>query len=221
MPTIVAREHPGTPGRRVVVHTGCGLPIFRCDEAQPHRRIVGHVLAQRLRAPWHVEGHRMCRAAIAEAPVDRRLRGPQDRERLLPAVADVVQLVAHHAAQDAAAAIHRQYADPAHAGSGNDRAGHGEIERERSRDAGDRVTVARGDRAARILHCAVALGELGIQRVTERVPVDLDNLRPLVFGEDPDGKRRRLHASCLPDAGRCRVTGPQPSAVHPVGRRRS
>ena len=63
------------------------------------------------------------RDAVAEAPVDRALRRPQDRDRLA-ARADVLELAAHHRGEQAAPAVGGHDADRGHRGARHDGAGH-------------------------------------------------------------------------------------------------
>ncbi len=98
------------------------------DEAGPSPRARAAV--RRLSADVGIDD--LCalrRHAVPEAAVDGVLRGPQEGERLAARV-HVVELRAHHRAEDAAAAVRRERADDGDAGGRHDRARHRELERE-------------------------------------------------------------------------------------------
>ena len=103
-------------------------PVDGLDEGRVRPRDL-HVAAQR-------------REAVAEPPVDRALRCPQDGERLAP-FADGVELGAHEVPQDAAAPVRRQDADDGDAGGPNRPARHGQFEWQGGRATDDRVAVLR------------------------------------------------------------------------------
>jgi len=74
--------------------------------------------------------------AVAEASVDRPLRGPEARERLAPLVG-VVELRAHELCEDSLSTVRRKNADDGHARGRDDPPGDGELKLEGARPADD------------------------------------------------------------------------------------
>jgi hypothetical protein len=157
-------------------------------------RLEGSPFARDLEAPAER------REAVPEALVDGALRGPQDRERLAARV-DVVQLVAHHRAQDAAPAIGGVDADERHARRGCLPARHAQAEAEGACRRHRPLAVERRDDPIRLPRAALLVagvfdeGKRGEERCRER----FDGLRC----RRPDGVRAGLpcrvgHASILP-----------------------
>ena len=80
------------------------------ERDQAHGRALVGRLAQAGVAARELHLARERREAVAEAAVDHLLGGPERRDRLT-ALADVLELGAHHRREDAAAAVRRQHAD--------------------------------------------------------------------------------------------------------------
>ncbi len=140
-PRVGALEHPRRAQADAIVdrrdhvlglvegdETGDGALVRRLPEA-------GKAGRQR-----HLAGERG--EPVAEAPVDDLLRRPQGRDRLA-AVADVLELRAHHRGEDPAAAVGRQDADDGDAAAAHGAARDGQLEREGAGPADDAVAVER------------------------------------------------------------------------------
>ena len=89
------------------------------------------------------------RQPVAEAAVDDALGRPERRERLV-ALVHVVELAAHHVAQDAAPPVRRLDRDPGDARRRQRAAGHGQVERVDRRRADDLRPVERRQRAVEL-----------------------------------------------------------------------
>src|SRR5262249_33236328 len=94
------------------------------------------------------------REAVAEAPVDRAL-GREERGARLPAPVRLVEVRAHHAREDPAAAVRREDSDHREtAGLHGDTARDRHAERERSGGSDDRAVVPRADAEIELGHAA-------------------------------------------------------------------
>jgi hypothetical protein len=96
----------------------------------------------------HVDVAAERRLPVAEMAVDRVLGGPQVSDRLAAPV-HVVELRAHHGAQDAAAPVRGEHADHREPGCPHHAARHGQLERERAAAADDGVALARREHPGR------------------------------------------------------------------------
>ena len=97
---------PGTP-RRTRFHTrgkSSSASSASTKRSEPTRL---EAAARTPSTPAELDLARERRHAVAEAPVDRLLRRPQERHRLA-ALVNVVELGAHHRAQDAAPPVRRE-----------------------------------------------------------------------------------------------------------------
>ena len=112
------------------------------------------------------------REAVAVAAVDRLLRGPERGERLA-ALVHVVELRAHHRAENPAPSVGREDADDGDAGRfERGAARHGHPERERARAADDLGAVEGGVHAVELEVLQPALGPLLIRPLTPEVVDD-------------------------------------------------
>ena len=140
-PRVGPREHARRRGADSLVDRG--EHVFRLLERDQPRRDAGvgwlaqAGVAARQR---HLAGER--RHAVAEPAVDDLLRGPERSDRLT-ALADVLELGAHHRREDAAATMRGQDADDGDAAAANRAARDRQLERERARAADDPVAVER------------------------------------------------------------------------------
>ena len=115
-PVLRARDQAGARRADPVVHGREELVrLLGVDE--PDAAVGAVVVAEREAGLVGLHAQRRHGQAVAEAAVDLRLRRPERRDRLAPAV-DVLELAAHEVAQDPAAPMGRQHADPRHAGTG-------------------------------------------------------------------------------------------------------
>ena len=140
-PGVGAREHPGRPQPDAVVdrrdHVLC---LGERDEARAgvlRGREAEATVAGRERDLARQRGQ-----PVAIAPVDDLLRCPKSRDRLA-ALADVLELGAHHLGEDPATAMGRQDADDRDAAAADRPARNGQLEGERARAADDAVAVDR------------------------------------------------------------------------------
>ena len=106
------------------------------------------------------------RDAVAEAPVDRALGGPQRRDRLA-ARADVLELAAHHRGEQAAPAVGGHDAHRGHRGARHDGAGHRHVAAVDAGAGDDASVVEPRQRALRLVDAregaAVLLGHLAME----------------------------------------------------------
>ena|GEM_PF-6475835 len=117
-PRLVPRDESRAGREHGVVYLGqLGQrgPGFGDPQPQLHPPVAQEGISQRALAPVQGEVRVPHRAAVAVPGVDHGLGRPQHRERLA-AVAHVVQLLAHHAAQDAAPPVRGEHRDPRHPG---------------------------------------------------------------------------------------------------------
>ena len=109
-PGLAAGEHPGAADADALVerrqHVECLLLRDQADRA----RRAGVVAEREGRAVGVERVHRRAHA-VAEAPVDQRLGGPERRQRLA-ALVQVVELATHQLAGQAAAPVRRVDAHP-------------------------------------------------------------------------------------------------------------
>lgn len=122
----------------------------------PRRACRAGIVAKREARAVGVELEVGCCDPVAEATVDRRLRGPEDRERLT-APAEVVELVAHQARENAAATVAREHSDPRHSTRAELTSGHRQPERERRRGPDGLPVDVCGEEALAREHLAVPL----------------------------------------------------------------
>ena len=132
-PCLRAREHAGASRADGVVDRR-EEPVGLVGVGQPDGDVRRLGVLEREAARIGLGDDAGRRQPVAEAAVDRRLRRPERRDRLAPA-ADVVELAAHEVAQDPAAPVRRQDADPGDAGARQLAARDREIERVRAREA--------------------------------------------------------------------------------------
>ena len=161
-PAVVDGDH-ARPGRRNMVvdrsHEWQGLitrqhPHTSADvDTGNERRTVGRHLEQRAE-----RGH-----AVAEAAVDRGLRGPQVGEGLA-ALRGLVEDRRHQPRVDAPATVRRQHADGGDAGRGQGPPGHGELGRACTGGADDLVAVGRHEPAVGSAMMRSASASSGTQR---------------------------------------------------------
>ena len=183
-PCLRAREHP-RPARAEPVVDRREEPVRLLGVGQPDAQVRRRVVLERepprigLR---HETGHRR---AVAEAAVDRRLRGPERRQRLAPAV-DVFELAPHEVAQDPAATVRRQDADPGDAGARELPARDREIERVCRREPDRLVAVVRRERARRGQDLPLALPVVVLELGAERPLRGLHRRPQLVLDRRPD-----------------------------------
>jgi hypothetical protein len=123
---------------------------------------------------------------------------------------DVVELAAHHRAQDAAPAVRRVHAHDRDAGRRDGGARYGHVERERTGAADDRPAVARGQHPADVevpdeLRCLLG------RRVPAEVLTDdrdrLDELGDVLDGLDLRGGHARRVRRCAPGGDQSRSSG--------------
>ena len=136
-----APEHPGglapdgVPGTREQLER-----LLRVDD--PQRSLALERTRERRVLSRDRDFGALRRHAIAEAAVDRVLGRPQERERLATLV-HVVELRAHHRAQNATPPVRGERPDDGHARGRHDRAGHRQLEGERAGAADDRAVLQR------------------------------------------------------------------------------
>src|SRR5438105_12941948 len=125
-PFRAPREHAGRHAATLVVkrrEQSCGLVAIDDAHGPDRSGIVTKCEARTL----GVDRPHPCRRPVAEATVDRRLRGPKDCERLA-ALVQVFELTPHQLRHDPATAMAREHADPRDPTGPKRSAGNGQLE---------------------------------------------------------------------------------------------
>jgi hypothetical protein len=149
-----AIEHARAIAAHALVHRAHRLDVL-AGRARP-QGFAGcrwHGQARRRPAGHHVRLGRT--DAVAEAPVDPRLRGPQRRDRLATRT-DIFELASHHRRQQAAPPVRRDDRHGRHSGAADRRPGHRQRAGERHRRRDDPAVVEPRQRALRLVDLLVA-----------------------------------------------------------------